>query len=98
MSAPLNFDPQIGIINLRQLIAFTFEFQKEPIAKKIQEIIKERQKRQGESINDIICDVAEANRCLSIDYKRTGRRKLLWGLYETEPQEKLSISIRGHFC
>lgn len=100
MSALPNFDPQTGIINIRQLklLSLYFDFEKGPVAKKLREVFKEKKKRQGGNIANIIREVAEANKCQTVEYKRSGKRKWLWGLYEAEPEEKLSISIRGHYC
>ncbi len=100
MSALPNFDPQIGGINIRigQLIPFYFDLDKGPVKKKLQEVFKEKKKQQEKDIDGIIREVCEANKCQSVEYKRRGKRKLLWGFYEAEPEEKISISIRGHFC
>lgn len=98
MSAPFNFEPQISLIRIQQLLAFYSDFEKGPVAKKLQEVFKEKKKRQEEDIADIIREVAEANKCQSIDYKRRGKRRWLWGLFEAEPEERFSISIRGHYC
>lgn len=99
MSAPFNLDPQFGIVNIRQLqlLSLSFDLGRSPVAKKLQEVLEEKKKQREKDIADIIRDVAEANKCKKIEYKRRGKRKILWGLYEAEPEERISISIRGHY-
>lgn len=95
MSAQADFSG----IKIQQLIPLYFDISKGgPVAKKVEEVLKAKQERLQEDISRIISDVADANRCMSFDYKRRGRRRWIWGLYEAEPEEKVSISIRGHFC
>lgn len=102
MLALSNFGPEISGIKIQQLIPFYFDFTQEgPVTKKLQEVLKvlkEKKKRQNKDIEGIIREVCEANKCQSVEYKRRGKRKWLWGAYEAEPEEKISISIRGHFC
>ena len=96
MSTPFNFE-QINLIMIRQLLPFCSDFEKGPVVKKLQEVFKEKKKRQEKHLADIIHEVVEANKCQSIVYKRRGKRIWLGGLFKAEPEEELSISIRGHY-
>lgn len=94
----MSAQPDFSIIKIEQLSLCLDMTKAGPVAKKIEEVLKAKQERPQEDISRIIYDIADANRCMSFDYKRRGRRRWIWGLYEAEPEEKVSISIRGHFC
>ena len=83
---------QIKLLPLRR------DIDRGPSGKKIREILDARQQLPEKDMRDIIADVAEANRCHTFEHKIKGRRKLLWGLYEADPEETVTYIVRGHFC
>lgn len=95
MSAMPNFEP--SFVKVGKLIPFYLDFSSGPAAKKLGEVLKEKEKREAEGIEGIISEVCRANICQKSKYKRRGKRRLLWGLWEEEPVEEVSISIMGHF-
>lgn len=100
MSAVPNFQPQFGGVNVRtgNVIPFYFDFKGSPVARKIEEVLKAIKDQPNEEFENIMHEVIQANYCQSVEYKRRGRRRWLWGAYEEEPGEKVSIHIRGHYC
>jgi len=100
MSALPNFDPQFGVLNVRtgNIIPFYFDFKGSPVAKKVEEVLNLKKEQPDKDFTNIMHEVIQANYCQSAEYKRRGRRRWLWGLYEEEPGEKVTISIRGHYC
>jgi len=99
MSAQFSFDPRISGINIEQLLSLHFDLTKgAPVVKKLEEVLSAKQKQPDADFGAIISQVTEANKCQTAEYKRRGKRKWLRGLlYEAEPEERVSISIRGHF-
>lgn len=99
MSAQPSFGSEISGIKIQPILSLHFDITKGgPVPKKVAEILKAKEKRPDEDIGGIISEVAEANKCQTLEYKRRGPRRVLWGLYEAGPEEKVSISIKGHFC
>ena len=95
MSAMPNFEP--SVFKIGQFIPFYLDFSSSPVAKKLHEVLEEKKKRRVEDIAGIISEVCKANICQKVEYKRRGKRRLLWGIWEEEPAEEMSISIMGHF-
>ena len=85
-----------SFIKIGQLLPIYLDFGDGP-AKKLREVLKEKQKRPVKDVAGIVREVSQANICQRVKYRRRGKRRLLWGLWEEEPEEKVSISIRGHF-
>lgn len=94
-----SFGTEFSGVKIDKFISLTFDITKgSPVAKKIKEILEAKQKSPEEDFGEVISEVAEANKCQSLVYERRGKRKILWGLYEEGPVEKVSITIRAHYC
>jgi hypothetical protein len=98
MSVEPSFSSEVSGIKIDKLLSLYFDLTtKVPIAQKIQDILKAKGNRPEEDFSKVISEVAEANKCTSVEYKRRGKRKILWGLYEGGPERKVTISIRAHY-